>query len=81
MRKPSSVSRRIASRALAVGAERAAIEQEAGRALGAAADTAAQLMQLRKPEAFGVLDDHDARFRHVDADFDHGRRDEDPRLA
>ena len=58
-------------------AERAFVEQEARRALGAAADAAAQLMQLRQPEAFGVLDHHDACFRHVDADLDHRRRYQD----
>src|SRR2546429_5482428 len=30
--------------------------------------------QLRKPEALGMLDDHQARVRHIDADFDHRRR-------
>ena len=81
MRKPSSVSRRMASRALAVGAERALVEQEAGRALGAAADAAAQLMKLRQAEALGMLDHHHACFRHVDADLDHRGRDQKPRLA
>ena len=33
-------------------------------------------MQLREPEAVGLLDDHDRRVRDVDADLDHGRRDE-----
>ena len=48
-------------------AERRAVEQEAGRALLAAADAAAQLMQLRQPEALGVLDHHDGRGRNGDA--------------
>ena len=38
-------------------------------------------MQLRKAEAFGVLDHHDGRLRHIDADLDHGGRDQKPRLA
>ncbi len=62
-------------------AERRLVEQEAGRALGAAADAAAQLMQLREPEALGVLDHHHARLRHVDADLDHRGGDQKPRLA
>ena len=81
MRKPSSVSRMMASRAFAVDAERRPVEQDTGRALGAAADAAAQLMQLRQPEALGMLDHHHARFGHVDADFDHRGRDQEPRLA
>ena len=48
--------------------------QPSGRA---AADAAAQLMQLREAETLGVLDDHDRRLRHVDADLDDGRRDQD----
>ena len=33
-------------------------------------------MELREPEAFGVLDDHAGRVRHVDADLDDRRRDQ-----
>ena len=33
-------------------------------------------MELGEAEALGVLDDHDAGIRHVDADLDDGRRDE-----
>ena len=40
-----------------------------------AADPPAQLMELREPEALGVLDEHHRRVRHVDPDLDHGRRD------
>src|SRR5215813_9547191 len=36
-------------------AERRAVEQEAGRVLGAAADPAAQLVELRQAEALGML--------------------------
>ena len=38
-------------------------------------------MELRQPEAVGLLDDHDRRVRDVDADLDHRRRDEDVELA
>ena len=51
-------------------------EQQAHRRVLAAADPAAQLMQLRDPVALGVLDEHHGRVRHVDPDLDHRRRDE-----
>ena len=38
-------------------------------------------MELRQAEAVGLLDDHDRRVRDVDADLDHGRRDEHVELA
>src|SRR5262249_33927878 len=41
----------------------------------------AQLMELREPEALRLLDHYDRRLRHVYANFDHGRGDEDLRLA
>ena len=47
----------------------------------AASDAAAQLVQLREAHALGVLDDHERRVRHVDADFDDGGRDQQPDLA
>ena len=62
-------------------AERRPVEQQAGRALAAAADAAAQLVQLRKAEALGMLDHHDGRLRHVDADLDHGGGDQELRFA
>ena len=65
---------------LAVGRLRIG-EQEAPRLAAAAADAAAELVELREPEAVGVLDDHHGRVRHVDADLDHGRRDEHVDLA
>ena len=46
-----------------------------------AADASAKLMELRQAEALRVLDNHHARIRHVDADFDDRRRDEDVQLA
>ena len=47
----------------------------------AAADPAAQLVQLRQPEALGLLDQHHRRVRHVDADLDHARRHQHVGLA
>ena len=61
--------------------QRRLIQQEAVRLVAAAADAAAQLVQLRQAEALGVLDDHHARVRHVDADLDDRRRHEDLQLA
>ena len=55
--------------------------EQAVRLLRAAADAAAQLMQLREAEAVGLLDDHHRRVRNVDADLDHRRRDEHVELA
>ena len=74
MRNPSSVSRRIESRSARDLAQRRLVEQQAGRGLVAAADAAAQLVQLGEAEALGMLDHHDRRVRHVDADLDHRRR-------
>ena len=51
-------------------------QQDAGALRRAAADPAAKLVQLREPEAFGVLDDHQRRIGHIDTDFDHRRRDQ-----
>ena len=81
MRKPSSVSRMISSRACAVSPSGALVEQQAGRAAGAAADPAAQLVELGEAEALGMLDHHDGGLRHVDADLDHRGRDQDAGLA
>src|SRR5439155_1035233 len=67
-----------ASRVLA---ELAVREQDAVRLPRPAAHPAAQLVQLREAEALGVLDEHHAGVRHVDADFDHGRGDEEVDLA
>ena len=55
-------------------AQRLGIEQDAGRLRRAAADATAQLVQLRKAEALGVFDHHQAGIGHIDADFDHGGR-------
>ena len=75
--KPSSVDLMVSSRACGRLAQRLLVEQQAGRALRAAADAAAQLVQLREAEALGMLDDHDGGVGHVDADFDHRGGDED----
>src|SRR5947209_7542250 len=53
-------------------AERRTIEQQAGRALAPTPHAAAQLMDLGKPKALGVLDHHHGRLRYIDADLDHG---------
>ena len=77
MRKPSSVCFHHLQ-ALPCGlAERRLVEQHAEALARAAADAAAQLMQLGEAEALGVLDHHDVGVGHVDPDLDHGRRDED----
>ena len=47
----------------------------------AAADASAQLVQLGQAEALGVLDHHHGGVRHVDADFDHGGRNQNIQLA
>ena len=46
-----------------------------------AADAAPQLMQLGQAEALGVLDDHDARVRHVHPHLDDRRRHKNVNLA
>ena len=56
-------------------------DEQAVGLLRPAPDAAAQLVQLCEPEAVRLLDDHDRRVRDVDADLDHGRRDEDVELA
>ena len=60
---------------------RHARDEHAVRLLRPAADAAPQLVQLRKPEAVGLLHDHHRRVRNVDTDFDHGRRDEHVELV
>ena len=79
--KPSVFSKITLRRACATSPTRL-LEQQHARALrGAAADAPAQLMQLREAEALGVLDHHQRRVRHVDADLDHGRRHQHVDLA
>ena len=79
-RKPSVDAAIAAMRACASGVCGSAKRKHHDCA-AAAADAAAQLVQLREAEAIGVLDDHHRRVRHVDADLDHGRRDEHVDLA
>ena len=57
------------------------VHEQAGAALAGAADPAAQLVQLREPEALGVLDQHHVGGAHVDADLDDRGRDQHARLA
>ena len=56
-------------------------DEQAQPGLAAAADAAAQLVQLREAEHVRVEDHHDGRGGHVDADLDDGRRDEHGGLA
>ena len=42
----------------------------------AAPDPSAELMQLRESQTLGVLDNHQARIRHIDSHFDYGCRNE-----
>ena len=71
---------RLEARPRLVG-QRRLIQQHAVARVGAAADAPAQLVQLRQPEALGVLDDDHRRVRHVDADLDHRRRHQQPQRA
>ena len=64
------------SRAFAVSVSGSSNSRYACALRGAAADAPAQLMELREPEALGVLDHHQRRVGHVDADFDHRGRDQ-----
>ena len=57
-------------------AQRLLEQQHAGALCRAPPDAAAQLVQLREAEALRVLDHHDRRVGHVDADFDDGGRDQ-----
>src|SRR5206468_8511107 len=56
-------------------------DEQAVRLLGTAPDAPAQLVQGREAEPVRLLHDHDRGVRDVDADLDHGRRDEDVELA
>ena len=57
------------------------VEQDAVAPVRSAADPAAELVELGEAEPLGVLHEHDGRVRHVDADLDDGRRDEQVGLA
>ena len=56
------------------------VELHAVRLIRPAADSPAQLMQLREPEPLGMLDHHHRRVRDVHADLDDRRRDEQVQL-
>src|SRR6476620_6787376 len=62
-------------------AERALIKEHAGGLASATTDAATQLMELSEAKALGILDDHHARLRHIDPDFDDRRRNENRDLA
>ena len=81
MRKPSLVSRISASRARAVSLSASPRSSRQIAALLAAPDPAAQLVELGEAEALGMLDHHQRRIGHVDADLDHRRRDQHRELA
>ena len=51
-------------------------QEDAGGLFAAAADAAAELVELREAEAVGVFDDHDGGVGDVDADLDDGGGDE-----
>ena len=62
-------------------AKRRAVDEDAGGLARPPADATAELVELRQPEALGMLDDHDACIWHIDADLDHGGGDEHLELA
>ena len=51
-------------------------DEDAGGFILPTPDSPSKLMQLRKPEALGVFNNHNHGVRHVNADFDDRRRDE-----
>ena len=56
-------------------------DEPARRRVPAAPDAAAELVELGDAEPVGVEDHHDGRVRDVDADLDHGGRDEHVELT
>ena len=76
MRKPLGLALEELQALEAPAARSTRRDEHAERLRGAAADAAAQLMELRQAEALGVLDDHHGGVRHVDADLDDGGRDQ-----
>ena len=79
--KPSAVRARTASRSRASGDGRGPVSSRQCAACGAPADPAAQLVELREPEALGALDEHHGRLGNVEADLDDRRRHQQRRLA
>ena len=57
------------------------IDQKTAALLIATANTAAQLVQLRKAKPFSMFDNDYTGFRHINADFDNGCRDKQLRCA
>ena len=78
--KPSR-SRAIASSRSRARSDSGSAKRMQWRLVLAAADPAAQLVELAEPVAVGVLDQHHARVGDVDPDLDHAGRDEHLRLA
>ena len=61
--------------------ERLLVQQDAQALRRAASHSAAQLMQLCQPHALGVIDHHQAGIRHIHADLDDRRGDQQLQLA
>ena len=74
--KPSSVAATASTRCARERARLGRGDEQAQPGHAAAADAAAQLVQLRDAEPVGVEDHHRRRVRHVDADLDDRRRDQ-----
>src|SRR5205823_8419644 len=51
-------------------------QQNAVRLMSATTDASPQLMQLRQPEAFRVLNQYHRRIWNIDTHLDHGRADQ-----
>ena len=56
-------------------------DEDAGGFILPTPDSPSELVELREPEALGVFNNHNHGVRHVDADFDDRRRDEQLRFA
>ena len=56
-------------------------DENAGGFILPAPDSSSKLVELREPEALGVFNNHNHGVRHVDADLDDRRRDEQLRFA
>src|SRR5450756_1705129 len=51
-----------------------ALDEDAMGDGGSSADSSTELMERSEPKSLRILDDHDARVRHIDTDFDDSRR-------
>ena len=74
--KPSDVAATASRRARPGCPGRQLGDEQAPARRRSTTDPAAELVELRDAEPLGVHDHHDRRVRDVDADLDHGRRDE-----